>query len=253
MRRARGAAAWAPRAVTGGPVFRAAPLWWQRTRRGLHTLSHPAAWTIARPGRQPARANVLPFPAVTGLTELLEAWRGGDPAARDQAFAAVYDDLRVLARRHVRRLRPGETLRTTALVHETYLKLSRGRPLPVQDRAHFFALASRAMRQVLVDAARTRHAAKRGGNAVPAELDEGALRVDAVGEEILGLDQALARLAELDPRAASVIEWRYFGGLSEAEIAAALGVTERTVRRDWRQARAFLYRELAGPREGKDP
>ena len=172
---------------------------------------------------------------------------------RATAFAAVYDDLRVLARRHVRRLHPGETLRTTALVHETYLKLSRGRPLAVQDRAHFFALASRAMRQVLVDAARTRRAAKRGGDALPASLDEGALRVDAVGEEILDLDRALARLAEIDPRAASVVEWRYFGGLSEPEIAEALGVTERTVRRDWRQARAFLFRELAGLAPDESP
>lgn len=191
--------------------------------------------------------------AVIGLTELLSAWRGGDPAARDQAFAAVYDDLRALAHRHVRRLRPGETLRTTALVHETYLKLSRGERLPVQDRAHLFALASRAMRQVLVDAARTRQARKRGGDAPAALLDEGALRVEAVGEEVLGLDQALARLAELDPRAASVVEWRYFGGLSEAEIAEALGVTERTVRRDWRAARVFLHRELGGLGPGKEP
>jgi RNA polymerase sigma factor (TIGR02999 family) len=189
---------------------------------------------------------------VLALTDLLAAWRGGDPAARDQAFATVYDDLRALARRHVRRLRPGETLRTTALVHEAYLKLSRGQSLPVQDRAHFFALASRAMRQVLVDAARTRRAAKRGGDAPPATLDDDALRVDAAGEEILGLDRALARLAALDPRAASVVEWRYFGGLSEPEIAAALGVTERTVRRDWRQARAFLYRELGGSGEAPE-
>jgi len=183
---------------------------------------------------------------VLALTDLLTAWRGGDSAARDQAFAVVYDDLRALARRHVRRLRPGETLRTTALVHEAYLKLSRGQPLPVRDRAHFFALASRAMRQVLVDAARTRRAAKRGGDAHAAALDDDALRVDAAGEEVLGLDRALERLAALDPRAASVVEWRYFGGLSEPEIAEALGVTERTVRRDWRQARAFLYRELGG-------
>jgi RNA polymerase sigma factor (TIGR02999 family) len=187
------------------------------------------------------------------LTELLEAWRGGDPTARDRAFEAVYDELKVLARRHIRRLPRGETLRTTALVHETYLKLSRGQPVPIQDRVHFFALASRAMRQVLVDAARARRAAKRGHDLPAAVLDDEALRVDAVGEEILGLDQALARLGALDARAASVVEWRYFGGLSEKEIADALGVTERTVRRDFRVARAFLYRELSSQGEGAPP
>jgi len=191
---------------------------------------------------------------VTGsssLTELLEAWREGDPDARERAFAAVYEELRTLARRQVRRHRPGETLRTTALVHETYLKLARGRAVAIQDRAHFFALASRAMRQVLVDAARNRRAGKRGGDGIRTTLDEGALRVEAAGEEVLALDRALARLAALDERAASVVEWRYFGGLSEAEIAEALGVTERTVRRDWRQARAFLFRELSGREAGK--
>jgi RNA polymerase sigma factor (TIGR02999 family) len=192
---------------------------------------------------------------VTGsssLTELLEAWREGDSGARDRAFSAVYEELRALARRQVRRHRPGETLRTTALVHETYLKLARGQAVAIQDRAHFFALASRAMRQVLVDAARGRRTGKRGGEAPHAALEDEALRVDAVGEEVLALDRALARLAVLDERAASVVEWRYFGGLSEAEIAEALGVTERTVRRDWRQARAFLFRELRG-REAGEP
>lgn len=162
-----------------------------------------------------------------------------------EAFAASYDELRRIARRQLRRLRPGQTLTTTSLVHEAYVKLVKG-PVQAHDRTHFFALAARAMRQILVDYARRRASAKRGGGLRPATLEADAIPVDAIADEMLGIDRALTRLESVDERLACVVEWRFFGGMTEEEIAEALGVTVRTVRRDWQKARAFLYRELLG-------
>ena len=181
------------------------------------------------------------------FTAELAASRGGDPRALERAFAAVYDELRALAHRHRRRSRPGETLSTTVLVHEVYLKLVHGGRVEVRDRHHFFALAARAMRQILVDAARSRTAAKRGGGAVRVELDERDLPVAALAEDLVALDRALEHLEAVDERLARLVEARFFAGLTDAELAALFERNERTVRRDWERARVFLLRELRGP------
>ena len=168
-----------------------------------------------------------------------------DSGALSDAFEASYAELRRLARRQLRRLRPGQTLTTTALVHEAYLKLGKAFITPA-DRNHFLALAARAMRQILVDYARRRASGKRGGGLRPATLDGDSIPVEALADEMLGIDRALTRLEALDERLARIVEWRFFGGMSEEDVAAALGITARTVRRDWQKARAFLFRELAG-------
>ncbi len=183
------------------------------------------------------------------ITLLLAAVKAGDGAASERLFTIVYEDLRRVARRQLRvRLRP--TLTTTALVHETYLKLSASGRWTARDRAHFFALAARAMRQIVVDYARERTRVKRGGRASPIPLEPShAVSMDDPADEILAVDQALSRLQDADPELARIVEWRFFGGLSVEEIARALEVTDRTVKRHWRAARAFLYRELGGPGE----
>jgi RNA polymerase sigma factor (TIGR02999 family) len=183
------------------------------------------------------------------LTLALAAARGGDAAALSQAFEVAYAELRRLAHGQLRRLRPGQTLTTTSLVHEAFVKLVRD-PVDAQDRVHFFSLAARAMRQILVDYARQRGAQKRGGNLRAVTLDEGAVAVETLAEEMLAIDRALTRLQSLDERLARVVEWRFFGGMTEGEVAEALGITERTVRRDWQKARAFLCRELEGDEAG---
>ena len=180
------------------------------------------------------------------ITDLLAASRGGDRRAFESAFAAVYEELRRIAHGQRLRSRPGETLSTTVVVHELFLKLSQGRPVAVRDREHFFALAARAMRQILVDAARARGAAKRGAGAVAVELDERDLAVDGVAVEVVALDRALGRLEAVDERLARLVEARFFAGLTDAELAELLDRNERTVRRDWEKARAFLLRELRG-------
>ena len=179
----------------------------------------------------------------TDFCARLTAARNGDPSAMSQAFEATYDQLRRIARRQLRSVRPGDTLRTTALVNEAFLKLV-GHPVDAADQNHFFALAARAMRHVLVDYARERGAQKRGGDRHRTTLDVDAISVGVVAEEMLGIDRALTKLEQVDERLARLVEWRFFGGMTEEEIAAAMGVTARTVRRDWQKARAFLYREL---------
>jgi RNA polymerase sigma factor (TIGR02999 family) len=176
---------------------------------------------------------------------LLETSRSGDKAALDQLFETLYAELGRIAHRQLRRGRPGETLSTTAVVHEAYLKLSEGRSAEIQDRAHFMALAARVMRQVIVDVARRRQTLKRGRTAPQALLDDEAVAADALADELVAIEQALSRLETLDPRLARIVEWRFFGGMSEDEIGEVLGITSRTVRREWREARAFLYRDLA--------
>jgi len=180
------------------------------------------------------------------VTELLAQARAGDAAARDTAFELVYAELKRLAHRQLSAQR-NATLFTTALVHEAYERLS-GSDASAQDRRHLIALAARAMRFVLVDHARRASAQKRDGqvqtlSATGGAFDSGDGQANVA--DVLALDQALVRLAALDPRLAQVVEWRFFGGLSEPEIAEELGLTERTVQRDWRRARAFLHRELA--------
>jgi RNA polymerase sigma factor (TIGR02999 family) len=183
-------------------------------------------------------------PADAEVTRLLGALRGGDDAALDRLFPLVHDDLRTIAARLLRHEAPGHTLQPTDLVHEAYLRLAGGPSATPEDRAHFLAIAARAMRHLLVDHARRRRAAKRGGGASPVRITNEQVGVDLSFDELLALDDALERLGALDPRLRQVVECRFFGGLTEPETAQALGVTTRTVQRDWARARAWLYSEL---------
>jgi len=199
------------------------------------------------------------------VTQLLVAWRGGLQGALDRLFPLVYDELRRIARRQLGREPPGHTLSTTALVHEAYLRLVDQTRAQWVDRAQFYAVAARAMRRILVDYARRHRAAKRGGGRRRVELDladlgeratsdgTGADAVSAVdayaaaddrAATLIALDEALARLAESNDRLSRLVECRFFGGLTEEETAAVLGVTARTVRRDWVKAKAWLYRAM---------
>ena len=183
------------------------------------------------------------------ISALLEALSAGADGALEDLFAAVYGELRRLARGQRRRWRGEETLNTTALIHEAYLKLSSGRQGSWPDRGRFFAVAAQAMRQILIDRARRSLAERRGGGREReslAEAAEPAAPRALPAEELLALDSALARLDALDPRQARVVECRFFAGLDVEETAAAVGASTATVKRDWRAARAWLYRELAG-------
>jgi RNA polymerase sigma factor (TIGR02999 family) len=184
------------------------------------------------------------------FSALLPASRSGDEAAFSEVYAAAYAELRRSARVQLRRLRPGCTLTTTALVHEAFVKLVR-KPVGTEDRAHFLAIAARAMRQILIDHARARKTHKRRARIEPVLSGSAEGRVEAIADELLAIDAALGRLAALDGRLAQVVECRFFGGLTEAEIGEALGLDERTVRRDWRKARAFLHREIGFLPEGE--
>ena len=183
------------------------------------------------------------------VTLALREARGGDTGALNRAFALVYDEIRAIAHARRARLGAGGTLDTTAVVHEAYLKLARHGGMAWEDRAHFLAVASTAMRQVLLDQARRRLADKRGGGAEHVRLTVADPPADATAEarEVLALEEALGRLATVDPRLVRVVELRFFGGLTVEETARALDVSEPTVKRDWQRARAFLHRELAGP------
>jgi RNA polymerase sigma factor (TIGR02999 family) len=177
------------------------------------------------------------------ITGLLAALRDGDRTALDRLFPLVYQELHARAHHQLARRRPGDTLSTTALVHEAYLKLTDSAHQTYEDRVHFFAVASRAMRQILVDYARRMTAAKRGGG-LAVSLDPDQLGDPGRAEELVALDEALTRLEGLDERLARTVEMRFFGGLSVEEAADALGVSPRTVKRDWRKARAFLYEAI---------
>ena len=178
------------------------------------------------------------------ITNLLKAWRDGDQAALDQLSKHVYDELRIMARRHMKNERHGNTLQTTALVHEVYLRLIDVTKVEWQHRAQFFAMAAKMMRRILVDAARARASHKRGAGAVHVNLDETAIVSPEPDRSMVALDDALAAFAQIAPRQAKVVELRYFGGLSEEEIVEVLKVSPRTVRRDWEFARVWLAREL---------
>lgn len=178
------------------------------------------------------------------VTALLRAWRRGDESARERLIEQVYSTLRRIASAQLRRERHGQTLDATGLVHEAYVRLAGSVDIDWRDRSHFFAIASIAMRRVLVDRARARLAAKRD----PGDFGITYAHEQApVGpEELLDLDQALERLAAEEPRLARVVEMRYFAGLEHSEIAEVMGVSDRTVKRDWAFARAWLLRELSG-------
>jgi RNA polymerase sigma factor (TIGR02999 family) len=179
------------------------------------------------------------------VTRLLIAWREGDQEAPRELFAVLYQELRALARAQLRRRLQQHSLATTGLVHEAFVKLADQSRLDLHDRGHFMALAARAMRQILVDHARKRLADKRGGAVAVGMLDEAAVAgVDMNAAEVLALDEALVRLETLDGRLAQVVEMRFFADFSVKDTADALGVSERSVKRDWQKAKAFLYAEL---------
>jgi RNA polymerase sigma factor (TIGR02999 family) len=178
------------------------------------------------------------------ITQLLMDWRGGDRAALEKLLPLVYDELHRLAQHYLRRESPGHTLQATALVNEAYLRLIDQQRSDWQNRAHFFAVAARVMRHLLVDHARSRRYRKRGGGALRVSLEEADAATPEPALDLLALDEALERLAAIDERKVLIVELRYFGGLSFEETAAALGLSEVTVKRDWLKARAWLYREL---------
>ena len=182
------------------------------------------------------------------VTRLLGAARDGDGEAMNRLMALVYQELRAIARRQLRRRRPHQTLDTSALVHEAYLKLVDQQGTTFEDRAHFFSVAGVTMRHILVDAARRRAAKKRGGDAVRVATDDlqSPLEADAESRavDVLALDQALTALAARSERLSQLVELRYFAGLSDEELAERLGLSDRTVRREWRKARAFLFDAL---------
>ena len=178
------------------------------------------------------------------VTDLLVAWRGGDKDALDRLISLVHDELRRIAHAYLANERPDHTLRTTALVNEAYLRLVDTSRVQWEDRAQFFAAASGSMRRILVDYARRYRAGKRGGGLAALPLDEAVLVVEDRAEMLIALDEALERLEAMDARMCRVVECRYFAGLTDEETAEALGVTSRTVRRDWVKARGWLYAEL---------
>jgi RNA polymerase sigma factor (TIGR02999 family) len=178
------------------------------------------------------------------VTQLLSDWSRGETAALEKLAPLVYDELRRLAHHYMAGQRPDHTLQTTALVNEAYLRLSDQKKSTFTNRSHFFAVAAKAMRQILVDHARASQRQKRGGRASKVELDEAAIVAPEQPAAILALNEALDRLAALDTRKAEVVELRYFGGLTQEEIAEVLKISSVTARRDWVFARTWLYREL---------
>jgi RNA polymerase sigma-70 factor, ECF subfamily len=187
-------------------------------------------------------------PAAGDISALLRAWSDGDQNALERLTPIVYDELHALARRYMRRERPGHSLQTSALVNEAYMRLMDYKRIRWQDRAHFFAVSSQVMRRILVEHAR-RHNLKRGGTAQHVSLEQAAV-IGGQDMDFVELDRALNALARIDPRKVRVVEMRFFGGLSVDETAEVLQVSSVTVKRDWRSARAWLYRELTGRTDG---
>lgn len=183
----------------------------------------------------------------TDITQLLIEWNGGNQAALERLMPLVYKELQRIARRHLRNESNVQTLQTTALVHEAYLKLIDQTRINWQNRSQFFGIAAQIMRRILIDHARKRLRDKRGGKAVKLSLDDGAIDVsDERAAELIALDEALQKLAEQEPQKAKLVELRYFGGLSIEETAKVLGIGTATVIRQWRIVKAWLYKEIAG-------
>jgi RNA polymerase sigma factor (TIGR02999 family) len=191
-------------------------------------------------------------PVVEDVSAILQAWTEGDHGALDRLTPLVYDELRRLARRYMRGERPGHSLRPTALVNEAYTRLVDYRRMRWQDRAHFFAVSAQLMRRILVEHAR-RHNLRRGGGVPHVSLEEAAVAVGAEDTDLVALDDAMNSLARIDPRKVQVVEMRFFGGLSIQETAEVLKISPITVKRDWRAARIWLYRELTGTNEDGPP
>ena len=186
------------------------------------------------------------IPCPHNITHLLREWSAGDPRALETLTPLVYDELRRQAARYLRRERRGHSLQTTALINEAYLRLIDAKDMHWQSRAHFFAIAANLMRRILVDHARRRDANKRGGSYIRLTLDEALAVAKEADLDLLAVDEALDRLGTIDPQQERVVELRFFSGLSVEETAAALGVSPKTVKRDWSVARAWLRREIGG-------
>jgi RNA polymerase sigma-70 factor, ECF subfamily len=185
------------------------------------------------------------------ITAMLAAWNDGSAEALDRVIDVIYPELRRIARKHLARRRPGESLESAALANEAYLKLLHSGGIRCENRTHFLALCSQMIRRILTDHARSRGFAKRGGDAQRVPLDQVLLSAQARGIEVLALDKALEALARIDARKSRVVELRYFGGLSIEETAEALGVSLDTAKRDWRLARAWLLTELSNKQESR--
>ena len=184
-------------------------------------------------------------PSPHEVTQLLAAWNSGDQVARDELMTVVYQELHRLAHHYMQRESPGHTLQTSALVNEAFLRLVDQRDVQWRNRAHFFGIAAQMMRRILVDHARSRQYAKRGGGAHEMSLDEALIVSDERSAEVMALDETLERLAAFDPRKSQIVEFRFFGGLSIEETAEVLAVSPGTVMRDWTLAKAWLRREMS--------
>jgi RNA polymerase sigma-70 factor (ECF subfamily) len=183
-------------------------------------------------------------PSKDQVTELLRLWRNGDRAALEKLTPLVYDELHHLAHRYIRRERPGHTLQTTALLNEAYVRLVEQNDVEWQSRSHFFGVAAQVMRHILVDYARQHISAKRGGEFQKLALDDGLIVSRERAAELVALDEAMHALSKIYPRRSKVVELRYFGGMNNQEASELLNVSETTIERDWRFAKAWLYREL---------
>lgn len=186
----------------------------------------------------------MPEPPSQPVSALLGQWRAGDQQALQVLIPIVYEELRRIARRHLRQERPDHTLQSTALVHEAYLRLMKQAPAEVENRAHFLGVASQLMRQILVDHARRHRAAKRGGG-LKLELQDAMTVQNARNVDLIALDHALNELGRLDPQQSRIVEMRFFGGLSIEDTAEVIGVSRTTVKREWATARAWLLREMS--------
>lgn len=188
----------------------------------------------------------MPREASSPVTELLVRWRGGDREALEQLMPLVYEELRRLAHRYLSRERTDHTLQSTALVHEAYLRLAGQNPPQWQNRAHFFGIAAHIMRQILVEYARGRSAAKRGGNALTLTLDHAVAFPQQTDVDVVALDKALGELSGLDAQQGRIVELRFFAGLTIEDTSEVLGISPATVKRDWVTARAWLFRAMTG-------
>jgi RNA polymerase sigma factor (TIGR02999 family) len=212
---------------------------WYRRKR---TTKPAIVWYIFLPKAGNGLSISAPSAEITGL---LKAWSGGDQAALARLAERVYPELRLMARRYMKNERQVNTLQATGLVHEVYIRLVDVTKVEWRERAQFFAMAAQMMRRILVDAARARGAHKRGGRAIKVNLNETALLSSLRNRSILALDGALTAFSQIAPRQAKVVELRYFGGLTEEEIVSVMKISQRTVRRDWDLAKAWLLRELS--------
>lgn len=190
-------------------------------------------------------------PSPPNVTELLRDWSDGDEQAQEKLFEVVYNELHRQAARYLRHEQPGFSLQTTDLIHEAYLRLISPQHVEWQNRLHFFAIAAKVMRHILVDHVRGRQAAKRGGSVIRLPLEDTMVVLSGQDLDFVALDEALTRLAAIDPRQSQIVELRFFSGLNVEETAKVLDVSERTVKRDWNVAKAWLRRELSRGRRGE--